>query len=86
MGLYLISTLVMSVAAATKELCQCPLGLIPHFYRQYLSLFKQNKNTCQCPLGLIPHFYGDEKNKAVNSLHRVNALTGLYLISTYHCL
>ena len=61
MGLYLISTLVMSVAAATKELCQCPLGL-------------------------IPHFYGDEKNKAVNSLHRVNALTGLYLISTYHCL
>ena len=36
---------------------QCPLGLIPHFYR-----WKGGKGTCkqfvcQCPLGLIPHFY-----------------------------
>ena len=38
---------------------------------------------CQCPLGLIPHFYSaaDYISDAV-SLGCVNALSGLYLIST----
>ena len=38
--------------------CQCPLGLIPHFYRLW-KLFKHDRSywVCQCPLGLIPHFY-----------------------------
>ena len=38
---------------------------------------------CQCPLGLIPHFYynlGYSYKEIGNS--RVNALSGLYLIST----
>ena len=57
-GLYLISTAkeVLTNNLEVKE-CQCPLGLIPHFY------LIQHHNTggmtveCQCPLGLIPHFY-----------------------------
>ena len=40
-------------------MCQCPLGLIPHFYlhRRGVSLASL-RIRCQCPLGLIPHFYG----------------------------
>ena len=40
-------------------------------------------NLCQCPLGLIPHFYS--RTEFVNQmpeLKGVNALSGLYLIST----
>ena len=36
--------------------CQCPLGLIPHFYETKLPK-KAKASLCQCPLGLIPHFY-----------------------------
>ena len=37
---------------------------------------------CQCPLGLIPHFY--KKNADIGGKNHgcVNALSGLYLIST----
>ena len=37
--------------------CQCPLGLIPHFYVFHRADFYSTTLTCQCPLGLIPHFY-----------------------------
>ena len=38
---------------------------------------------CQCPLGLIPHFYSNDCNIVTCCLvHGVNALSGLYLIST----
>ena len=65
--------------------CQCPLGLISHFYHEYVIDEKWEVVVqCQCPLGLIPHFY------VVNDiyLHKhfreyVNALSGLYLISTF---
>ena len=39
-------------------------------------------NTCQCPHGLIPHFYTAIPRALPLSTHCVNALTGLYLIST----
>ena len=58
-GLYLISTLRRDLRSLPNSFsCQCPLGLIPHFYSQ-LPLY--------CATGL---------------LFRVNALSGLYLIST----
>ena len=38
-------------------LCQCPLGLIPHFYIEDKHLYALINLVCQCPLGLIPHFY-----------------------------
>ena len=49
------STVAITSADAT---CQCPLGLIPHFYyegNEYEARLEWSK--CQCPLGLIPHFY-----------------------------
>ena len=59
-GLYLISTDTMfRIVFTTITMCQCPLGLIPHFYRRdrYTEESK-GIDQCQCPLGLIPHFYG----------------------------
>ena len=40
-----------------NPVCQCPLGLIPHFYAYRDMLMKEYHLMCQCPLGLIPHFY-----------------------------
>ena len=37
--------------------CQCPLGLIPHFYHDIAMSEGYAAYKCQCPLGLIPHFY-----------------------------
>ena len=38
---------------------------------------------CQCPLGLIPHFYGSSRyDRPSRICDCVNALSGLYLIST----
>ena len=39
--------------------------------------------SCQCPLGLIPHFYVEKRLNKVMHASRVNALSGLYLISTF---
>ena len=37
---------------------------------------------CQCPLGLIPHFYSHSDDTITIGVKCVNALSGLYLIST----
>ena len=45
--------------------CQCPLGLMTHFYDEVYSLicfFEDNE--CQCPLGLMTHFYRDRGARA----------------------
>ena len=64
-------------------MCQCPLGLIPHFYSITINKNKQVcSKPCQCPLGLIPHFYVSGGDPRSFTEHRVNALSGLYLIST----
>ena len=87
------------------SMCQCPLGLIPHFYERTFMHWPKSQ-LCQCPLGLIPHFYQDPETgedvydpvsmpsraytsflhreglKATTSRKGVNALSGLYLIST----
>ena len=61
--------------------CQCPLGLIPHFYAEEVPVDVVATMMCQCPLGLIPHFYLAEA-EVQKILECVNALSGLYLIST----
>ena len=38
-------------------MCQCPLGLLPHFYSQIVRDDLSQRCACQCPLGLLPHFY-----------------------------
>ena len=62
--------------------CQCPLGLIPHFYRVMKLELIMTTVRCQCPLGLIPHFYRRKKMDDETMRKCVNALSGLYLIST----
>ena len=42
---------------SNQKKCQCPLGLIPHFYTVTLEVSSSELLVCQCPLGLIPHFY-----------------------------
>ena len=37
--------------------CQCPHGLMPHFYLKRSDFLKRFLIVCQCPLGLVPHFY-----------------------------
>ena len=58
--------------------------------RAYTSFLPQISNkigkwgeVCQCPLGLIPHFYHRYLIKLANGVRCVNALSGLYLISTH---
>ena len=83
-GLYLISTAsLVRLLRCLQFLCQCPLGLIPHFYT--VSIFDRFRagRECQCPLGLIPHFYKyGLQIRGKHLMHSVNALSGLYLIST----
>ena len=66
-------------------MCQCPLGLIPHFYVAACTRRRTDEEVCQCPLGLIPHFY-DKDVLLMARWYCVNALSGLYLISTPYML
>ena len=43
-----------------QQLCQCPLGLITHFYNIKAHDIAMSEG-CQCPLGLITHFYPENK-------------------------
>ena len=62
-------------------MCQCPLGLILHFYLKNPKNKRYGVILCQCPLGLILHFYWYHANPEINMMG-VNALSGLYFIST----
>ena len=74
--------------------CQCPLGLLPHFYWIQSNPMMLRFYWCQCPLGLLPHFYKIEELDWTYIELGVNALSGCYLISTcnnslqihYHCI
>ena len=57
--------------------CQCPLGLIPHFYANVPNSYWTKETACQCPLGLIPHFYS-ELMKAVNPAQIVSMPSRAY--------
>ena len=82
-GLYLISTRWSDAQLeAAKASCQCPLGLIPHFYLSTSIVMPMGIVECQCPLGLIPHFYVINYEDITNVFISVDALSGLYLIST----
>ena len=82
-GLYLISTWYQQRTRKDPfAMCQCPLGLIPHFYLTLKSFSCYFISVCQCPLGLIPHFYLESTGRRNIIRQSVNALSGLYLIST----
>ena len=52
------------------------------FLRPEFSYIEPCTGECQCPLGLIPHFYHNKPYVTCNNFKGVNALSGLYLIST----
>ena len=56
-GCYLISTIDQHCNTYGYSRCQCPLGLLPHFYKGEGVIMRKIDNRCQCPLGLLPHFY-----------------------------
>ena len=57
-GLYLISTNATDLRMIHETyVCQCPLGLITHFYSESQENTRLKTEVCQYPLGLIPHFY-----------------------------
>ena len=64
-------------------MCQCPLGLIPHFYLYYLSDSSSNSPLCVNALsGLYLISTKSRNSTRLCRLSCVNALSGLYLIST----
>ena len=70
-----------------KTSCQCPLGLLPHFYLVSAADTQRPVcQKCQCPLGLLPHFYCSTPVEIGTEIKLcVNALSGCYLISTLSC-
>ena len=67
--------------------CQCPLGLIPHFYHNSDG-FSFGVLKCQCPHGLVPHFYKNSFRDAMLGMDMCQCPLGLvphfYGPSEYH--
>ena len=81
-GLYLIST-ALSVAEKIYNLhVSMPSRAYTSFLRYLQWHMMQCITMCQCPLGLIPHFYAQKGTIMKFVTKSVNALSGLYLIST----
>ena len=87
-GLYLISTLREWIFQYPETVvCQCPLGLIPHFYLWRERTARVRKQKVSMPSRAYTSFLPMIKNPdGLYSTNCVNALSGLYLISTgnYH--
>ena len=47
--------------------CQCPLGLMTHFYDSVSYEKGSGKLLCQCPLGLMTHFYSKKTLRHVST-------------------
>ena len=77
-GCYLISTLDIGWDCFQRRFwCQCPLGLLPHFYGKLTGQIWWNDYPCQCPLGLLPHFYGLKSNRISQQGERCQCPLGL---------
>ena len=83
-GLYIISTRDMSgLSRVSYNVCQCPLGLIHHFYSGK-GLGKAQIYLVSMPSRAYTSFLRKESYNGEPVLaHRVNALSGLYIISTH---
>ena len=83
-GLYLISTIrPESKRRAFQSKVSMPSRAYTSFLLcQYVDGSIEAFVMCQCPLGLIPHFYARKECFMAFVNFSVNALSGLYLIST----
>ena len=57
-------------------MCQCPHGLVAHFYLVNLRFLPGLEVLCQCPHGLVAHFYLVSVGGTTSGNAGVNALTG----------
>ena len=82
-GLYLISTCDTSTFSTSLFFVSMPSRAYTSFLRKQKYTKRSFIPQCQCPLGLIPHFYlvSPPHQKGRKEIS-VNALSGLYLIST----
>ena len=82
-GLYLISTDYTVFEKGVDAVCQCPLGLIPHFYADYSYYGGSTLTVVSMPSRAYTSFlpYMDPET-GEDVYDGVNALSGLYLIST----
>ena len=68
------------------EMCQCPLGLMPHCYDRGAVIARVEAETVSMPSRAVTSFLPWDRVTAERSKqHRVNALSGCYLISTGNC-
>ena len=82
-GLYLISTRICrGFYRFTYVSFQCPLGLIPHFYRGCLQQWTSMNIAVSMPSRAYTSFLLGQKRKPGKESYGFNALSGLYLIST----
>ena len=64
--------------------CQCPLGLIPHFYVARNFIVRVPNVYCVNALSGLYLISTDSEDTYLDlTIDSVNALSGLYLISTY---
>ena len=71
-----------SVAMVQGEMCQCPLGLIPHFYMVSTTDTKGSVCHVSMPSRAYTSFLPYDEGSGFRKGLGVNALSGLYLIST----
>ena len=82
-GLYLISTKIeYNGNVFVANLCQCPLGLIPHFYREKRGIDVIYDDCVNALSGLYLISTHNKVASFITKYKGVNALSGLYLIST----
>ena len=70
-----LRTGITLIRLSRRKSCQCPLGLMPHFYWAG-KFFPTFETRCQCPHGLIPHFYYGDIVDIPFAQVCVNALSG----------
>ena len=58
-------------------MCQCPHGLVPHFYKSVVIEAESNSLRCQCPHGLIPHCYKKETHCCSKKIEACQCPLGL---------
>ena len=81
-GLYLISTKSRQNWLERSVIVSMPSRAYTSFLPTISFYQLKNWIRCQCPLGLIPHFYFIMIEENYGDGICVNALSGLYIIST----
>ena len=75
--------IVAEMGKFLKDTFQCPLGLIPHFYKKLVNIIVLFVVSFNALSGLYLISTGKATSWMFRNIYCFNALSGLYLISTY---